>query len=344
LQKFISLCDAQRKIEGVWKGQARTYDLRGRKVAVVMAGNPYTESGGKFQIPDMLANRADTYNLGDILGGHTAAFKGSYIENSLTSNATLSKLASRSQKDVLMLIHYAETGSRDGADFEGNYTPAEVEEMLAVVKHLLSVRDTILRVNLQYIASAAQEDAYRTEPPFKLQGSYRNMNRIAEKVLPLMTPEEVRQIVIDHYRSESQNLTTAAEANLLKFYEMEGLLDETQVARWEQIKKEFGKRKLFGAGGENDPVARVVAQLTQFNDGLEAIKDGISQAGERYATPQSLADQTVQQLRTIIEGLRAVPVQVDIKVVPVQDERNSIESVDASEKPPLAFEPDVRQG
>merc|ERR1711903_269366 len=41
LQKFISLCDAQRKIEGVWKGRPRTYDLKGRKVAVVMVGNPY---------------------------------------------------------------------------------------------------------------------------------------------------------------------------------------------------------------------------------------------------------------------------------------------------------------
>ena len=26
-----------------------------------MAGNPYTESGEKFRIPDMLSNRADTY-------------------------------------------------------------------------------------------------------------------------------------------------------------------------------------------------------------------------------------------------------------------------------------------
>ncbi|QJE99265.1 AAA family ATPase [Luteolibacter luteus] len=344
LQKFISLCDAQRKIEGVWKGQAKTYDLRGRKVAVVMAGNPYTESGGKFQIPDMLANRADTYNLGDILGGHEAAFKASYIENALTSNAALSRLASRSQKDVLMLIRVAETGSRDGADFEGNYTPAEVEEMLAVTKHLLAVRDTILRVNLQYIASAAQEDAYRSEPPFKLQGSYRNMNRIAEKVLPLMTPEEVRQIIIDHYRSESQNLTTAAEANLLKFYEMEGLLDDTQAVRWEQIKKEFNKRKLMGAGGDSDPVGRVVAQLTQFNDGLEAIKEGISLAGRSYAQPQSLAEQTFARLQQIIEGLRAVPVQVDIKVVPVQDDKGSIERVDGPDSPPLAFQPDVRQG
>ena len=40
LQKFISLCDATRRIEGVWRGKTRTYDLRGRKVCVVMAGNP----------------------------------------------------------------------------------------------------------------------------------------------------------------------------------------------------------------------------------------------------------------------------------------------------------------
>ena len=91
LQRFISLCDAQRKMEGVWRGKARTYDLRGKKVAVVMAGNPYTEGGTQFKIPDMLANRADTYNLGDILGGHIDAFKASYIENCLTSNPILSR-------------------------------------------------------------------------------------------------------------------------------------------------------------------------------------------------------------------------------------------------------------
>jgi len=48
LQKFISLCDAQRRVEGVWKGRTRTYDMRGKKFCVVMAGNPYTESGEKF--------------------------------------------------------------------------------------------------------------------------------------------------------------------------------------------------------------------------------------------------------------------------------------------------------
>ena len=40
LQKFISLCDATRRIEGVFQGRSKTYDLRGRKVCVVMAWEP----------------------------------------------------------------------------------------------------------------------------------------------------------------------------------------------------------------------------------------------------------------------------------------------------------------
>ena len=136
------------------------------------------------------------------------------------------------------------------------------------------MRDTILRVNLQYIESAAQEDTYRTEPAFKLQGSYRNMGRIAEKILPMMTHEEVRALIIDHYENESQTLTTGAEANLLKFKEMENILTDEEADRWAQIKKDFNKNKLMGGAGENDPVARVVAQLSQFNDGLSSITEG----------------------------------------------------------------------
>ena len=47
-----------------------------------MADNPYPESGEAFFIPDMLANRADIYNLGDVLSGREASFARSYIENS----------------------------------------------------------------------------------------------------------------------------------------------------------------------------------------------------------------------------------------------------------------------
>lgn len=312
LQKFISLCDAQRKIEGVWNGKARTYDLRGKKVAVVMAGNPYTESGGKFQIPDMLANRADTYNLGDIIGEHDKAFKDSYIENSLTSNPTLNQLSSKSQKDVYAVMQIARTDSQEGADFEGNYSVEEIDEMVSVTRKLMRVRDTILRVNLEYIRSAAMEDAYRTEPAFKLQGSYRNMNRIAEKVLPIMTDEEVELLILSHYENESQTLTTGAEANLLKFKEMEGILSDSESARWKEINKTFNKNQLLAGADESDPVTRVVAQLSEFNEGLGRIDASLQST--------NLADETVEKLKSVIDGLRAVPVEVEIKVVPVQEE------------------------
>eukprot|EP01035_Chromulina_nebulosa_P055865 gene55865-76583_t len=169
-----------------------------------MAGNPYTESGQKFKIPDMLANRADTYNLGDILGGSAEWFKASYLENAVTSNAVLAPLAQRSQKDIRSFIRLAAGGDREADGFEGSYSAQEVEEIVAVMKKLVAIRDVILRVNLEYIHSAAQADEFRTEPPFRLQGSYRNMNRLAEKIVPLMNDAEVRALIVDHYRGESQ--------------------------------------------------------------------------------------------------------------------------------------------
>ncbi len=336
LQKFISLCDGQRKIEGVYNGVARTYDLRGKKVAVVMAGNPYTETGGKFQIPDMLANRADTYNLGDIIGGSAEDFKASYIENSLTSNKVLSKLSAKSQQDVYAVMRIVETGSHEGVDFEANYTPAEVEEMVKVTKHLYRVRDAILRVNLQYIESAAQEDDYRTEPPFKLQGSYRNMNRIAEKIIPLMTDQEVVDIIQDHYENESQTLTSGAESNLLKFKELEDLATPEEAARWESIKKDFTKNKMVGGNGESDPVTRLVAQLTTINE-------SINEASNSYVKPQTLNQETITQLQSIISGLRAVPVEVDINLI--ADQEDGVENIERTmRKPKIGVEPEVRQG
>jgi hypothetical protein len=52
----------------------------------------------------------------------------------------------------------------------------------------------------EYIRSAAQADAYRTEPPFLLQGSYRNMNRIAEKVLPVMNDRKLLDVVRNQFK------------------------------------------------------------------------------------------------------------------------------------------------
>ena len=271
LQKFISLCDAQRRIEGVWKERTRTYDMRGKKFCVVMAGNPYTESGDKFQIPDMLANRADTYNLGDILEGKDDAFALSYIENALTSNPTLQPLATREQSDVYKLIRMARGEEIPTTDLQHGYSAVELNEITAVLKHLFVVQNALLTVNQMYIESASQDDRFRTEPPFKLQGSYRNMNRLAEKTMAVMNDSEVEQLITDHYVGESQTLTTGAEQNLLKLAEMRDLQTPEQNSRWTEIKAEFVRHNRMG-GSADDPVSRVTGSLSGLSEDLTSIK------------------------------------------------------------------------
>ena len=273
LQKFISLCDAQRKIEGVYKGQSKTYDLRGKRISVVMAGNPYTESGDKFQVPDMLANRADIYNLGNIIGDSEKAFKLSYIENALTSNAVLQKLAVKSHKDVHTLLSYIETGSQEGLNFEANHSQEEINEYSLVLKKLLTIRDVVLTVNQEYIRSAATSEDYRTEPAFKLQGSYRDMNKLTEKVVPIMNDAELQTLILSHYETESQTLTTAAEANLLKFKELTNTMSEADTLRWNTIKKTFAKNNVFRNTNSDDPMAQMLVKMEAFTDGVEGIRD-----------------------------------------------------------------------
>ncbi len=275
LQKFISLCDAQRKMEGVYKGKTRTYDLRGRKVVVVMAGNPYTESGQKFKIPDMLSNRADVYNLGEIIGDSREAFEMSYLENSLTSNPSLNNLATRSQKDVYAVIRLAERGEQEGVELEGNYSAEELGEFVAVMKKLLRVRDVVLAVNREYIHSAAMADEYRTEPPFKLQGSYRNMNRIAEKVVPIMNDQELETLILSNYENDSQTLTADAESNMLKFKELMGILSEEEAKRWRSIQRTYQENVRMRGIDQDDAVGQVVVQLRSFSDGLDAIREAV---------------------------------------------------------------------
>ncbi len=284
LQKFISLCDAQRKIEGVYKGKTKTYDLRGRKVAVVMAGNPYTESGEKFQIPDMLSNRADIYNLGEVIGEHSDAFEMSYLENCMTSNPVLNPLASRSQDDVYTIIQMAQDGTGERGDLDGNYSVEELNEMVSTMKKLIRVRDVILSVNREYIHSAAQSDEYRTEPAFKLQGSYRNMNRIAEKVFAVMNDSELETLILSNYENDSQTLTSDTEANMLKFKELMGILQEEELKRWNDIKKSFRKNQQLKSVGGEDRMAQAILQLSNVGEGLQDIREtmdsGISQLTE----------------------------------------------------------------
>lgn len=278
LQKFISLCDATRKIEGVRNGKTRTYDLRGRRVAVVMAGNPYTESGERFQVPDMLSNRADVYNLGEVVGDSADAFEMSYLENCLTSNTTLAPLSTAPPEDARAIITAAERDSLEGIELQSNLSMDQVREMFEVMRKLLRVRDVVLRVNRAYIRSAAQADAYRTEPPFKLQGSYRNMNRIAERVASVMNDAELQSLIVSSYEQDSQTLTTDNEANVLKFKELMGILSVEEKERWDAIKYAFVESVRMSGLDSEDQAGQLMRQLASMRDGLESIRQVISRA------------------------------------------------------------------
>ncbi len=276
LQKFIPLCDAQRRIEGVFNGEAHSFDLRGRRFAVVMAGNPYTESGSAFVIPDMLANRADVFNLGDISTAEQEAFELSFVENCLTSNATTRRMALTHREDVPAFVRWARSKSREGLEFKGSYSSAEMQDIVNVIGKLMRVRDTVLAVNNAYIRSAATAEAYRTEPPFQLQGSYRDMNKIAANVLAAMTEEELDKLVENHYVNEAQTLAGDSEANLLKWREIVGVMTEPERKRYEDIKRRFGDNQLFGGAGDGDPLQETIRQIKQLNSGVHAIARAIS--------------------------------------------------------------------
>ncbi|MCQ1580956.1 DNA repair ATPase [Streptomyces parvus] len=281
LQKFIPLCDATRRIEGVRDGEPRSYDLRGKRFAVCMAGNPYTESGEQFRIPDMLANRADVWNLGEVLSGREDVFALSFVENALTANPVLAPLAARSRDDLALLVRLA--GGSDPAaraeHLEHPYSSAELDRILAVLRHLLTARDTVLAVNAAYIASAAQTDATRTEPPFRLQGSYRNMNKIAERIVPVMNDDELSAVIDDHYAGEAQTLTTGAEANLLKLAALRGTLTAEQAERWAAISGSYVRNQALG-GPDGDPMTRAVAALGLLADRIAAVETAIQRAAD----------------------------------------------------------------
>ncbi|MER0479966.1 DNA repair ATPase [Streptomyces sp. Edi2] len=280
LQKFIPLCDATRRIDGVWDGEPRTYDLRGKRFAVCMAGNPYTESGGRFQVPDMLANRADVWNLGDVLTGKEEVFALSFIENTLTANPVLAPLAGRNRDDLDILIRLAADDPTARADqLTHPYAPAELDRITAALRHLLTARATVLAVNNASITSAAQTDATRTEPPFQLQGSYRNMTKIAQRIQPVMNEDELAAVIGDHYTAEAQTLTTGAEANLLKLAELRDTLTPGQSVRWAELKSAYVRAQKLG-GTEDDPVVRAVAALGLLADRIAAVESAITRAAD----------------------------------------------------------------
>jgi hypothetical protein len=103
------------------------------------------------------------------------------------------------------------------------------------------------------------------------------MNKLMSQVVPILNEEEVTRLLLSHYQNESQTLTSGAEANLLKLYELMNLLDHLKAERWQMIKETFVKNNRIRGFGDNDRMAQVIGQMSLFVEGLEGIKIALSQ-------------------------------------------------------------------
>ncbi len=129
----------------------------------------------------------------------------------LTANPVAAPLADRPRAGMLSVLRIARgddeplpTGLQGGV------------ELVEIVKRIAAVRDVPGRVNPACVASATLDDAYRREPPFKLQGSDLTMVKLAARLSPLMTDAELDALIRDHDRGEAQMLGARAEENLPK--------------------------------------------------------------------------------------------------------------------------------
>jgi hypothetical protein len=151
------------------------------------------------------------------------------------------------------------------------------------------VQEVVLASNRAYIASAGQTDASRTEPPYLLQGSYRNMNQLAERISPVMNDEELEVVISDHYVGEAHALATGAEANLLKLDELRGRLTPERARRWSEVKAAYQRDRALG-GSADDPLARAVGAVGLLADRVGGIEAAIAEAAARLDGPDRAHD------------------------------------------------------
>jgi len=171
-------------------------------------------------------------------------------------------------QDVYHLVAMAQGENVATTELSHQYSAAELNEITSVLQKMFVIQELILKVNQQYIESAAQADRYRTEPPFKLQGSYRNMNKMAEKISSVMNQDELMQLIEDHYQGESQLLTNGTEENLLKLAELRGNMSDDQAIRWAQIKDDFQRTKAMG-GEDADGSVKIANQMIDLVDQIK---------------------------------------------------------------------------
>jgi Arc/MetJ family transcription regulator len=103
------------------------------------------------------------------------------------------------------------------------------------------------------------------------------MNKIVQRIRPVMNDAELQALIDDHYTTEAHTLTTGAEANLLKLAELRGTLTPEQARRWAEVKAAYVRDRTVG-GADDDPLARAVAALGLLADRIAAVEAAITRA------------------------------------------------------------------
>jgi hypothetical protein len=210
-----------------------------------------------------LANRADVHNLGDVVSGSLDAFAQSYIENACGAHELLAPVIARGRADLGPLVRAAMGDQIRSEDLQHSYSGPELQRVTSVLKHFVQVRDALMKVNSAYMQSATLDDGMRGEPPFLMQGSYRNMSRIAPRVVPEMTTQEVSTLIRDHYLAESQTLAGAGAWNLAKLAEVLGSSDESELAKVDDLRERWRETSTG-----NDPLAAIAGALRGIQHSL----------------------------------------------------------------------------
>ncbi|MCP4690258.1 MAG: hypothetical protein GY859_19550, partial [Desulfobacterales bacterium] len=128
--------------------------------------------------------------------------------------------------------------------------------------------------------------------------------------------QELDGLVMSHYENEAQTLTTGTEANLLKFKEIIGWMNEEEEERWSEIKRTFKRNLLFQGADEADPMSRILVTLSTFYEGLDSIKavleSGISRmdkpkgrAAEPPETRVAFSEETMRGMKDLLSAMKS---------------------------------------
>jgi len=135
------------------------------------------------------------------------------------------------------------------------------------------------------------------------------MNKMAERVLPIMNDHELEQLIVDHFINQAQTLTTGAEANLLKFRELLGKMSPADKDRWDDIKRTFKRNLVLGSAGNDNVAGQVIAQIATLGDVLHDIRKSVDHGltsmvdQARDSATDPLRQTTLTQISTAVEQL-----------------------------------------